>query len=203
MPPSDNDKKSFFDHHAGRWDKTNYRGEQSARIGPLVMDLNLKPGAKVLDVGCGTGVLTPHILRVVGPKGLVVGLDVSPKMVRQATEKGFAENARFVEGDVERAPFADGYFDAVLCFSAFPHFDDQQRALREMHRVLAAGGSLFVFHLEGSELINSFHHGYGGPVKHDRLPAGPQMASMLGSKGFGLVKVTDKQDLYWAYGKKI
>jgi len=197
-----NAKKAFFDHHAPRWDECNYSAAELARIGPLVESLKIERGARILEVGCGTGVLTSHLLAAIGPRGTIVGLDLSPVMIRQARAKGFSKNVRFMVAAGESIPLSDGLFDVALCLSVFPHFSDQPAALREICRVLRAGGQLWIAHLNGSKCINAFHAGYGGPVKHDRLPERDEMQNMLTEAGFAELSVTDRDDLYLAHGTK-
>jgi ubiquinone/menaquinone biosynthesis C-methylase UbiE len=105
----------------------------AARIGP---------GSRVLDVACGTGVLSREAMRRVGPTGSVTGLDVDPGMLAVAARH--APEIRWREGRAEALPFADRSFDAVLCQFGLMFFPDRIAALREMHRVAAAGGYIAV-----------------------------------------------------------
>jgi ubiquinone/menaquinone biosynthesis C-methylase UbiE len=100
------------------------------------------PGAAILDVGCGTGVLARRLARANG--GRVVGLDVTPAMLdvarAAASRDGLAVEWR--EGAAERLPFADAEFDLVTCQFALMFFADRAAALAEMRRVLRPGGRL-------------------------------------------------------------
>jgi len=101
-----------------------------------------RPGERVLDVGCGTGVVAREAAAILGSTGRVAGLDASPHMLEVARAAGTAE-ARAVEwreGRAEALPFREGEFDLVLCQYALMFFADPARALAEMRRVLAAGG---------------------------------------------------------------
>jgi len=196
------EKTAFFDHHAVRWDETMYSPAQSARIRPLIERLNISRGAKVLDVGCGTGVLIPHLLDAVGPAGTVIGIDISPIMVAKACDKGFLHNAWFVVAPIENSPFPEEYFDAVVCLSVFPHFIDHRRALSEIHRLLSPSGMIAILHLDGSARINDFHKGFGDPVMNDHLPDGAEMKSLLIEAGFVSLEAEDRKDLYLVSGKK-
>lgn len=197
-----NAKKVFFDHHAHHWDECNYSAAELARIGPLVESLGIEPGARVLDVGCGTGILTPYLLAAVGASGSIVGLDLSPVMIDKARGKGFPENVRFLEAVGENIPLPDAACDAAVCLSVFPHLTDQRAALREIWRVLQPGGWCWIAHLDGSAKINAFHAGYGGPVKHDHLPGREAMLTLLAETGFPAATVIDREDLYLACGRK-
>jgi SAM-dependent methyltransferase len=98
--------------------------------------------ARVLDVGCGTGLLTARLARE-RPTAAVTGLDFSFGMLEQAAASRAAP-ATWVQGDAMRLPFASGTFGAITCTESFHWYPDQAAALREFHRVLGAGGRLFV-----------------------------------------------------------
>lgn len=107
-------------------------------------ELSLAGRERILDVGCGTGELERHVL-CRWPEARVVGLDLCDKMVDRARDK-FASRApvRFLVGNGQQLPFADGTFDVVISCSAFHFIPDRAAALREMHRVLAPGGVLVI-----------------------------------------------------------
>jgi ubiquinone/menaquinone biosynthesis C-methylase UbiE len=104
--------------------------------------LDLTEDDLLLDVGCGTGAASRAASAVAR---LVVGVDLSPEMIRRATElAGDVENVRFMVADAEQLPFDDGAFTAVVCSNSFHHYPDPSRAVREMARVLASDGKLVI-----------------------------------------------------------
>ena len=111
--------------------------------------MNLRPGERVLDLGCGSGWATRLLARLVGegPEGFgqVVGLDVADEMVRQAREssKDF-ENILYVWGSALQIPWEENFFDKVLSVESFYYYPDQDRALMELFRVMAPKGRLFI-----------------------------------------------------------
>ena len=108
--------------------------------------LGLVPGDGVLDIACGTGNFTRDFARVVGPTGLVVGLDASTTMLGRAVDDtGGMEQVAYVRGDAQNLPFRDQSFDAVCCFAALHLFADPMKALDSIARVLTAGGRVAIF----------------------------------------------------------
>lgn len=103
----------------------------------------LQPGDHVLDVACGTGVLTRYVAKSVGVNGRVAGLDLSSDMLSVARTISLNSSAtgsiEWREGDVCAIPFADETFDAVFCTFALMFFPDRVAALKEMHRILKPG----------------------------------------------------------------
>jgi ubiquinone/menaquinone biosynthesis C-methylase UbiE len=104
-----------------------------------MMESRVLPGAKILDVGCGTGHLAGELMR----RGyLAWGVDFSDGMVRYASEHFGAD--RFQVGDIERIPFPDNTFDGVMCLGVMEYLSSDEPALREMWRVLKPGGAAVI-----------------------------------------------------------
>lgn len=109
----------------------------------LVERLALAEGARVLDVGCGTGRLARWIADRLGPTGSVVGID--PLEHRISVARSHAGAARFEVGRAEDlGAFEDSSFDAVCLSSVLHWVADKARALAEIRRVLRAGGRVAV-----------------------------------------------------------
>lgn len=105
---------------------------------PMLDIAGVGPGHQVLDVACGTGVLTRAAADRVGAVGVVVGVDLNPAMLAVAAR--LRPDIEWRAADVAQLPFADGRFDAVLCQSALFFFPDVPAALTEMARVVRPGG---------------------------------------------------------------
>lgn len=114
-------------------------GEPVARR--LVDTARPVPGDRVLDVACGTGIAARLALGAVGPLGTVVGVDANPGMLEVARTVQ-PEGIDWHEGLAEEIPLATASFDLVLCSMGLQFFSDRERAVRDMHRVLAPGGRL-------------------------------------------------------------
>ena len=108
----------------------------------MVDAADVQPGDKVLDVACGTGVLTCAIAQRVGAGGSVTGLDLNPGMLAVAERKAPAVDWR--KGSAESLPFGDEIFDIVASQFGLMLFGSPESALQEMNRVLKQGGRLLV-----------------------------------------------------------
>lgn len=114
-----------------------------ARWAPDLIELaGLRPGERVLDVACGTGVVTRVAAERVGPTGKVTGLDINKEMLAAARAQAAPPTVEWVEGSALAIPLPDGSVDAVVCQQGLQFFPDRVAAAREMHRVLAPGGRL-------------------------------------------------------------
>jgi ubiquinone/menaquinone biosynthesis C-methylase UbiE len=117
--------------------------------GPVADDLigvaDLQPGQRVLDVACGTGVVTRRAAERVGAAGTVAGLDVNPGMLAVARSQTPPDiSIDWYEASAESMPLPDAAFDVVLCQMGLQFVPNKLAALREMRRVLKTGGRAFV-----------------------------------------------------------
>ena len=114
-----------------------------------IRQMELRPGERVLDLGCGSGWATRMLARLVsdGPEGFgqVVGLDISDEMIRQArAESKDFENILYVWGSAEKIPWEENFFVKVLSVESFYYYPYQDRALNELFRVMAPRGRMFI-----------------------------------------------------------
>ena len=105
--------------------------------------LRLKPGSIVLDVGCGSGASAIPAAKAVGPHGRVIGADLAERLLVMAQAKADAQkliNATFRQADMENLGYSDDSFDAVVCVFAIFFVPDMVKQVRELWRMVRAGG---------------------------------------------------------------
>jgi SAM-dependent methyltransferase len=139
-------------------DTTNFDGSiprhYDRYLGPLLFEpyaadlagrLHLSPGAKVLELACGTGIVTRHLLKRLPATGQLVATDLSDAMLAFARGRTPADpRLEWRQADAAALPFHDRSFNTVVCQFGIMFFPDKPTAAREVRRVLVPGG-LFIF----------------------------------------------------------
>jgi ubiquinone/menaquinone biosynthesis C-methylase UbiE len=119
--------------------------QQQALRQAFLADIPFPAGARVLDVGCGTGVLTRRLARL-STVETVIGVDPAPALLERARElANDVPNISFQEADGRSLPFDDEAFDVVVFDSTLSHVPEPGRALAEAHRILCPSGWLAIF----------------------------------------------------------
>jgi SAM-dependent methyltransferase len=150
----------------------------------LLDQAGLRPGTRVLDVGCGTGTLDVMTKRLYSDVD-VVGVDPDLKALARARRKAqrAAVSIQFDRGFGDALPYPDGSFDRVFSSFMFHHVPSEQkpRMLEEIRRVLKPGGSLHMLDFEGGE------HG-GGNFLSRMLHSSPRMRDNAEGRVIGLMR---------------
>lgn len=116
----------------------------------IIRRSGIKPGQRVLEIGCGSGAYTTFVARAVGPDGTVEALDIQPAMLKQLEKKlqlpenQDLNNIRTHLASAHELPFEDGSIDLVYMITVLPEIPDQGKALAEIKRVLKPEGILAV-----------------------------------------------------------
>lgn len=132
------------------WDKaaSHYENAWQQQLKPahdLLFDFaNIQAGDKIIDIACGTGLASFRAAAATGSQGLVVGTDISDKMIAlagQTAKENGIENIKFQRMDAEELQLNDEEFDVALCALGLMYAPNPVNALKEMHRVLKKGGT--------------------------------------------------------------
>lgn len=186
---------AFFNHHAPTWDSNGPDMEKTlSRVAALESLLDLRAGEHLLEVGCGTGQLTPWLAERVEP-GHVLAVDFAPAMLEQARTKNPHLDFRHV--DICQVTPDPRAFDVVLCFHCFPHLRDQSVGLANMAGAVKPGGRVIVMHLSGREQINAFHDQVGGAVEGDHLPDDEQWRLLMQQARLTRKQFINREDLFF------
>ncbi|NSY38379.1 methyltransferase domain-containing protein [Leisingera sp. ANG59] len=135
-----------FDEETTRVLEDAYQGADICRRRRANFDaLAPQPGERILDLGCGNGLLTLELARAVGPAGHVAGLDASPDMLAAARQRleGRA-NTTLTESDAASLPFEPESFNKAVSVQVFEYITSRRPALRALHRVLQPDGRLVI-----------------------------------------------------------
>ena len=193
--------QEYFDQLAPTWDKELTR-ERLKCLGNIVRELGIKPGYYVLDIGSGTGVLLPFLITEVGNEGKIVALDFSAEMLVQAQAKNFPPIVGFAQADVLAIPLADSSVDMAICNSAFPHFGDKVKALKEIARALKNNGRMVICHTMSREMLNRLHQSVGGIVANDLLPDEFQLRALAKQAELKITRFEDNPERYLVIAEK-
>ena len=197
---------AFFDGHAAADAYDVFTPESNTRlIGTCMRLAGLKRGARVADLGCGSGVFT-DLLHKQGYHS--IGLDISPKLVALGRAK--YPDVEFLEGDVENLPFPSASLDGVLLSGLVHHLPDPSRCAAEVFRALKPGGSFVAF---DPYCMNPFMYLYRdrsspfyssvGVTENERPVVARQIATVFRQSGFrvGTDYISDLSYRYLASSK--
>ena len=195
-------RKEYFNCQAPGWD-AQLLPEKQDRILQACHQYVPPLAAPVLDVGCGTGVLIPVLLKILPGHSRIIELDIAGGMLRQARGKNKNNNRiSHINADIHFLPLADCSVVTAICFESLPHFRDLPAALQELHRVLQSGGKLIILHLISHEKLNELHRQTGGAICRDYLPSLADLAGRLTDLRFRLVQAIEREDLYLVAAEK-
>ncbi|MBN2368976.1 MAG: class I SAM-dependent methyltransferase [Vicinamibacteria bacterium] len=179
---------AFFDRCAIRGLMAEFVPNDEKRLARLLALWRILPGQRVLEPGCGSGRLTERLARIVKPPGAVIAFDLSTEMLLRASRRVLpAPAAALMRASVTSIPVADAGIDRVICFNAFPHFENAGAAIEEIRRVLRPGGCLWIAHLESREIVNQRHIDAADEIGGHLLPPSRSLADLLKRHDFKIL----------------
>ena len=196
MRPAQADKLKYFEAIAPRWETLVDADRIRRRLSPVLDALSIGTDEHVLDLGCGTGILTGLLLPRLSERGRVCAVDFSGAMLERAREKTPDRRVAWLTSDASSLPLTDTSIDRAIAFSTWPHFHDPDAVIRELRRVLRPRGRLHILHVDGRTTINAIHANAGGAIGRDHLIPANELAATLGRFGFQVTATTDTAERY-------
>ena len=190
----------YFNKIANRWDNMIFHSP--SKILYFFELLNLGKEDKVLDVGTGTGILIPYIMKEIGNNGKLDAIDISSKMIEIASKRYDYPNISFIEGDAEIFDFGKRKYDDIICYSVFPHFECSDKTLRHFFDILEDGGKIGIFHSSSKESINNIHRNNGFHFEKNMLPPARDLKITVEKAGFSVEHLIDNSEMYLIIGVK-
>lgn len=159
--------------------------------------LDLQPGEKVYDIGCGVGFLAHEMALLVGESGKVIGSDQNPEMIIYAQKRcEELQQTEFYEGDAAHLTAEDQHFDAVSCTQVLLYVEDVPKVLSEMRRILKPGGRVVIVETDwrgvvlncaDDALTKKIFSAWDSSVPSPNLPA--YLGPLLRKHGFSNIEV--------------
>lgn len=190
--------RAFFAERARTWEERF--PDDEPRYASAVAELGLAPGARVVDLACGTGRAIPMLHAAVGPSGQVIAVDYVPEMLDEARRRGRDRLASLVLADATAIPLAAASVDAVFAAGLISHLPEPLEALAGVARVSRPGGRLAIFHPLGRAALAARH---GRPLTGEELHAPANIGPALASVGWRADLIDDADDRYLVLATRV
>ena len=189
MSINKNSAKDYFNEKASEWD--NIAKHDEKKVSFIVDALGIKSGDKVLDVGCGTGVLIPFLYDKCKS---ALAIDEAEKMIEVARGKYNFPNVKFQAINFENV---SGQFDKIIMYSMFPHFTNQSAAIKHAAGLLKRGGRLMIAHSQSRDEINALHEDMDAV-----LPDAKGFAKLFKAAGLKTIQNIDNNEMFVMIAEK-
>lgn len=192
----DTERAEYFDQMADKWDALGPSPDEDV-IMDFLRKLPIDSKDVVMDVGTGTGLLIPYIMRF-NPI-TVIAVDISAQMLGKVKEKysQYGTRLQTLNSDVHALTVPDRSVDVAICNGVFPHFFNKPLALSELYRVLKTGGRLAINHFAGREFVNNIHSSIEHVLlKRDLLDEVEEVAEIVRQAGFEVNEAIDREAEY-------
>lgn len=193
-------QKDFFNSMAEKWDTLCYHDRD--KINEILALSDIREGAKILDVGTGTGIMIPFLASRVGKNGEITAVDNAEKMLEIAKRKNDYANVRFIAGDIFNIILPEEYFDIIMCYSVFPHLEYKLTFAERLGKFLKPRGKIVVSHSQSRHEINHMHKNAAQPVSRDYLPDAETIKGYFSGCNFETIVEVDNDRMFVLIGQK-
>ena len=186
---------NFFNSIANDWD--NIIKVDEKKINYLLSKLDIKEDDYILDVGTGTGVLIPFLLKL-SPKGSVKAVDISCNMLDIARKKfNDINNVEFTLLNVETENL-DEEFNKIVLYSMFPHLENKTNTIKKLvQKNLLDCGKLIIAHSDSREYLNNMHKNTDKRVSESRLIDVNEQKKIFEDTGLKVEKAFEDDSIYY------
>lgn len=188
--------ETFFDHQAPTWDKLD--GHDDKRIDWLLNKVGIKEGDKVLDLGCGTGVISMELYKRTKEK--VVAVDLSDEMIKLAKKK-YPDESKIQFKKADFYSFDERGFDYIVVFDAYPHFLQLKEFKQSLLRNLNDNGKFCILHDLGRKQLADCHKGKDVSLLSRELQD-PRKEAEFYKDDFEILIQEEGEDFYILMGEK-
>lgn len=189
------DDRHFFDNLAPTWDD-NETLSTDEKVKHILSRIGIKHGDFVLDLGTGTGVLLPHIAKLIGEQGKITAVDYSQRMLDRAIKKfsHLSPTPEFMQLDFENETIP-GEFDHIILYCVYPHLHQPVETLKWLSKVnLKDSGDIIIAFPSDARFINNIHK--EKKSESDMLPNPEELSKFLNSNGLDSEVIADSAEEY-------
>lgn len=187
---------SYFDNLAPSWDNCNHGSVKEKEA--FLSIINIKKGDKILDIGCGTGIITPILAK--RSEAQVLAIDISSQMIIEAKKK-YSGNENMVYKNIDFYELEEKGFDWIVCHNAYPHFLDKEAFIKKLYDSLKENGHFAICHSLSRERLSHHHSGIDvSSISRELLPVKEEIKEFL--PYFEIEYTKDDDSSYWIIGKK-
>jgi len=188
---SEIENREFFNNISSSWDEHNKENYD------IVFNvIELKENDKVLDVGCGTGILDKTIYSYT--KNKVVGIDISDKMLEVAKKKNDIDDIIYINQSFY--DYNEGGFDKIIIYNAYPHFVLLEEFKEALYRNLKKEGLFLICHSLSRERLNEHHKNLSKNISRDLDNVDKEANYFVDL--FDIIKAYEDDDCFYILGMK-
>lgn len=188
--------EEFFDRLAPNWDDNECIPLTKKLY--LIDKVGLKKGDQVIDIGCGTGVITNLIYEKT--QTTVEAIDISSEMIEIAKRKFANKNiAQFDKADFYELP-ENNKFDVAIIYNAYPHFIDRKAFAIKLSKILNQNGKFAILHSMSISQLKKHHNGISNNISRDVLSLDDEVNNF--NDLFEVIDSNSTDDYFYIIGKK-